>query len=97
MAIIKGIAELRSAGGELVGSGMAYLHLPKGKGVAQAVGGTVSCTTWHPDAGAPTSLMIERGPTLTISVSKEAVSQCSQNHILRYTATWVPDQPGDQP
>jgi len=92
MAIIKGNAEIRSATGSVVGQGMMYLHLPRGREQAQSAGGTVSCTAWNPDAGEPRLIAIDDGPTLTIEVSKEAVSQCSQNHILRYTTEWDPDQ-----
>ena len=92
MAIIKGNAEIRSATGSLVGQGMTYLHLPRGREQSQSASGTVSCTAWNPDAGEPRVIAINDGPTLTIEVSKEAVSQCSQNHILRYTTEWAPDQ-----
>lgn len=91
MAIVKGNAEIRAADGSIVGRGMAYLHLPRGHGRAQTAGGTVSCTDWHPGSGQPEIIAIENGPTLSITVSKEAVSQCSQNHILRYTTEWNPD------
>jgi hypothetical protein len=91
---VKGNAEIRSAGGSIVGRGMTYLHLPRGHGRAQTAGGTVSCTDWDPGAGEPAIIAIENGPTLAIAVSKEAVSQCSQNHILRYTTEWSPDASG---
>lgn len=91
LAIVKGNAEIRSADGSLVGRGMTYLHLPRGQERAQTAGGTVSCTDWNPNAGPPRIIAIENGPTLSITVSKEAISQCSQNHILRYTTEWNPD------
>jgi hypothetical protein len=88
---VKGNAEIRSANGAIIGRGMAYVHLPRGQGRAQTAGGTVSCTDWNPSVGEPAIIAIENGPTLPITVSKDAVSQCSRNRILRYTAQWNPD------
>jgi hypothetical protein len=91
VAIVKGNAEIRGANGSIVGRGTTYLHLPRGRGRAQTAGGTVSCTEWNPNAGEPRIIALENGPTLSISVSKDAVSQCSRNHILRFTTEWNPD------
>ena len=91
MAIVKGNAEIRADNGSVVGRGVAYLHLPRGRERAQTAGGTVSCSAWNPGAGEPSVIAIENGPTVTITVSKEAVSECSRNRILRYTTEWQPD------
>lgn len=91
---MKGNAEIRSSDGRVVARGIAYLHLPRGVGVRQSAGGTVSCRMWDQTAGEPAVLAVEHGPEVRIRVSKEAVSECSRNHILRYTADWEPTATG---
>jgi len=90
VAILKGNVEILAADGSVVGRGMTYLHLPRGQERAQHAGGTVSCTEWNASGGEPTHVAMPDGRIFSISVSAEAVSECSRNHILRYTTEWEP-------
>jgi len=89
VAIVKGSAEILSATGTCIGRGIAYVHLPRGKDLLQTATGTVSCTEWHEGAEPPEMVQIEGYEPLTVSVSREAISECSRNHILRFSTSWT--------
>lgn len=89
MAIVKSPAKILSGDGTSVGLGMAYIHLPRGKDREQVATGTISCTEWHESAGLPETIQLEGYAPLTVSVSREAISECSRNHILRFSTSWT--------
>lgn len=88
MAVFKSPVEVRDSGGRAVGEGMAYVHLPRGRQVPQDATGTVSLRRWEPGEEIPSHLVLEDARRLTISVSREVLSDCSRNHILRFTVAW---------
>lgn len=88
MAVIKGQAQVLGEGGTVLGSGTAYIHLPKGRGPAQTANGTISLRSWNAAPAPPAQLSLDDGLTLAIEVTAEALSECSRNHILRYRARW---------
>jgi hypothetical protein len=69
---------------------MAYLHLPRGVEREQESSGTVSLQSWEPVEEPPTVLRLKDGRRLTIQVSRDALSDCSRNRILRFTTRWPP-------
>jgi hypothetical protein len=69
---------------------MTYVHLRLAADTAQRVTGTVSLRRWEPADEAPSWLALDDGRKLAIEVSREVLSECSRNHILRYQATWPP-------
>jgi hypothetical protein len=71
---------------------MAYLHLPRGDEAEQDATGTVSLRTWQAE-GEPTELRLADGRRLSITVTRDALSECSRNRILRFSAHWPPDGP----
>jgi len=91
MAVFKSAVRVRGAGERSIGEGMAYIHLPRGPERAQEATGTVSLRRWEPGADAPTHLTLEDGRRLPIAVAGSTLSDCSRNHILRFTAAWPPD------
>ncbi|MGE3268142.1 MAG: hypothetical protein AB7P40_05300 [Chloroflexota bacterium] len=95
MAVYKSAVQVRDASGRIVGAGMAYLHLRLGHDAEQRVTGTVSLREWAPASEPPAALALEDGRFLTIEVSREVLSECSSNHILRYQASWPPASPSD--
>jgi hypothetical protein len=68
---------------------MAYIHLPRGPERAQSVSGTVSLRTWDSASGDPAELELDDGLRVAINVSRESLSDCSRNRILRFTANWL--------
>jgi hypothetical protein len=45
---------------------------------------------WEPEGTAPAWLALDDGRALAIAVSREVLSECSRNHILRFQAAWPP-------
>lgn len=90
MAIVKSGAHVRARGGALLGAGTAYIHLPRGMDRAQRASGTVSLREWDPAAGEPVVLELEDGRRVMVTVSRDALTDCSRNRILRFTAEWPP-------
>lgn len=90
MAIFKSVVDVLDARGRSIGQGMAYIHLPRGQDIVQDATGTVSLRRWDPSPDSPTHLELEDGRRLPIAVSRETLSECSRNHILRYRAAWPP-------
>jgi hypothetical protein len=75
---------------------MTYIHLRLGAEQAQQATGTLSLRRWEPQDDLPTSLRLADGRRLSIAVSREVVSDCSRNHILRFRASWPPsDTPAE--
>lgn len=97
MAVFKSAVRVRGPDERSIGEGMAYIHLPRGRELAQEATGTVSLRRWEPGTDAPTHLTLEDGRRLTIVVAGSTLSECSRNHILRFTATWPPVEPGEAP
>ncbi|MCC7104345.1 MAG: hypothetical protein IT307_04315 [Chloroflexi bacterium] len=89
MAIVRGEADVLTADGTVIGSGMAYLHLPRGRERAQTGTGTVSLRDWSPLAGSPEVLRVASCPApLRIAVERDELSDCSRNRILRLAVEW---------
>ncbi len=88
MAIVRSNAEVQAGDGATMGRGIAYIHLPRGHGRAQDASGTVSLREWNAAAGEPAVLLLEDGQTLAIRVSRDALSECSRNRVLRFSADW---------
>ena len=97
MAVFKSSVDVHDAENRSIGSGMAYLHLRLATEAEQRATGTVSLRRWEPADEVPTSLRLEDGRRLPIEVSREVLSDCSRNHILRFQAQWPPSRlPDDQ-
>ena len=90
VAIFRSEVEVLSESGRPLGTGMAYLHLPHGLEREQEGTGTVSLRSWEPEDEAPTILQLGNGRRLTINVSRNAISECSRNRILRFSTRWLP-------
>ena len=90
MAVFRSEAEVLSEDGRGLGAGMAYLHLPRGLEREQDGNGTLSLQSWEPSGDPPTALRLKDGRQLAIQVSRDALSDCSRNRILRFTAHWPP-------
>jgi hypothetical protein len=90
MAVFKSSVEVHDAGDRAIGAGMAYLHLRLPADAEQRATGTVSLKRWAPEGEAPAWLALADGRALPIEVSREVLSECSRNHILRYEASWPP-------
>lgn len=78
--------------GQTLGSGTAYVHLPRGLDRGQEAGGTISLRAWTPAADPPVALSLADGRRLPIRVSRDAISECSRNRVLRFELSW-PGQP----
>ena len=91
MAVFKSAVVVFDPHERSLGEGRAYIHLPRGHDVRQEATGTVTLRRWEPGDATPTLLGLEDGRRLGISVSREVLSECSRNHILRFQATWPPD------
>jgi hypothetical protein len=91
MAVFKSEAEVVTQKGDSVGAGTAYLHLPRGMEREQDGGGTISLKTWSPSEDAPAALRLADGRRLEIRVSRDALSECSRNRVLRFQAHWPPE------
>lgn len=90
MAVFKSSVAVRDVADRAIGAGMAYIHLRLPADTEQQATGTVSLRHWTPDGEAPARLQLEDGRLLEIAVSKEVLSECSSNHILRFQAQWPP-------
>jgi hypothetical protein len=90
VAVFKSSVSVHDAGDRSIGSGMAYVHLRLGADAEQRATGTVSLKRWEPEGEAPAWLALDDGRALTIEVSREVLSECSRNHILRFQAAWPP-------
>jgi hypothetical protein len=90
VAVFKSAVEVRDQGERSLGEGMAYIHLPRGEGASQDATGTVSLRRWQLTDDPPTHLALADGRRLAIAVSRETLSDCSRNHILRFRAAWPP-------
>lgn len=88
MAVFKSQAAVLSEAGQELAEGVAYLHLPRGLERAQEAGGTISLKTWASNGDTPTALLLADGRRLVISVSRDALSECSRNRVLRFQAKW---------
>jgi hypothetical protein len=98
MAVFKSSVDVHDAEHRSIGTGMAYVHLRLSADAEQRATGTVSLRRWEPADEAPTSLQLDDGRHLTIEVSREVLSECSRNHILRFLAQWPPSEPhGEHP
>jgi hypothetical protein len=93
MAVFKSSVDVHDAGNRSIGTGMAYVHLRLAADAEQRATGTVSLRRWEPADEVPTSLQLADGRHLTIEVSREVLSDCSRNHILRFQAQWPPSEP----
>jgi hypothetical protein len=90
VAIVKYAAQVRTRNGDTLGDGVAYIHLPRGVDRAQSASGTVSLREWNPSAGEPAELELADGRRMSVTVSRDALTDCSRNRILRFTAEWPP-------
>lgn len=90
MAVFKSGVAVRDVGDHPIGAGVAYVHLRLPADAEQQVTGTVSLREWEPVGEAPARLQFADGRLLAIAVSKEVLSDCSRNHILRFQAQWPP-------
>jgi len=90
VAVFKSEAELVTQSGEALGGGMAYLHLPRGLQRQQASSGTISLKYWRQSDQPPVALRLPDGRNLGIRVSRDALSECSRNRVLRFEADWPP-------
>ena len=90
LPVFKSEAQLLSRTGQEVGEGMAYVHLPRGLQTEQEGSGTVSLKSWAASDELPDSLLLPDGRRLRIRVSRDALSECSRNRILRFQARWPP-------
>lgn len=97
MAVFKSSVDVHDARNRSIGTGMAYLHLRLAADAEQRATGTVSLRRWEPADEVPTSLALADGRHLPIEVSRQVLSECSRNRILRFQAHWPPSAPsGDQ-
>jgi hypothetical protein len=90
MAIFKSEARVLDEAGRAVGEGTVYVHLPLGLEREQEGGGTVSLKSWAATDRVPRVLYMADGRRLEIRVSRDALSDCSKNRVLRFEASWPP-------
>ena len=95
MAVFRSSVDVHDAEHRSIGTGMAYVHLRLGTDAEQRATGTVSLRRWEPADEVPISLRLADGRQLHIEVSREVLSNCSRNHILRFQAQWPPSEPPD--
>ena len=88
MAILKSDAELLGEQGQRLGDGMIYVHLPRGLEREQDGSGTMSLKAWTPTEDPPAALQLPDGRRLAITVSRDALSDCSRNRVLRFQVRW---------
>jgi hypothetical protein len=93
MAVFKSLVEVHDTGDRPIGAGMTYVHLRLPAESEQRATGTVSLKRWEPAGEPPAWLSLPDGRALPIEVSREVLSDCSRNHILRYQANWPPATP----
>ena len=92
MAVFKSSAVVRDGRGETIGEGMTYVHLLRPQSEPQEETGTVSLQWWEQVGGPPAEVTLEDGRRLAIVISRDVLSDWSQNRILRYSATWPPSE-----
>ena len=97
MAVFKSSVDVQDSSNRSIGSGMTYVHLRLAADVEQLATGTVSLKRWEPADEVPATLLLADGRQLSIEVSREVLSECSRNHILRYQAQWPPFEPLSNP
>lgn len=97
MAVFKSGVEVHDGQDRSIGSGMAYVHLRLGHEAAQSATGTISLKRWEPAEDVPSWLKLEDGRRLAIEVSRDLLSECSRNHILRFQAAWPPTVTSTEP
>jgi hypothetical protein len=97
VAVFKSSVEVRDTGDRPIGAGMTYVHLRLPAESEQRATGTVSLKRWEPAGEPPAWLALDDGRSLKIEVSREVLSDCSRNHILRYQANWPPVTPESAP
>ena len=90
MAVFKSSVDVHDAGDRSIGAGMAYVHLRLAADAEQRATGTISLKRWEPGDEPPRWLALADGRALAIEVSREVLSECSRNHILRFQASWPP-------
>lgn len=90
MAIFKSEAQVLDEAGRPVGHGTVYVHLQRGLEREQEGGGTISLKSWTPTDRVPRALQLADGRRLDIRVSRDALSDCSSNRVLRFEAHWPP-------
>ena len=90
MAVFKASAVVHDGRGGVIGEGMTYVHLRRSAAERHDVTGTVSLTWWEPVGEPPAELALPDGRRLPIRVSRDVLSECSQNRIFRYEASWPP-------
>jgi hypothetical protein len=90
MAVFKSSVDVHDPRDRSIGAGQAYVHLRLPADAEQRATGTVSLRRWEPAGEAPAWLRLEDGRQLRIEVSREVLSECSRNHILRFQAAWPP-------
>lgn len=90
MAVFKSAVHVQDTQAQIIGAGMAYVHLRLGIDAAQQTTGTVSLRAWEPADEPPAHLALPDGRLLSIEVSRSVLSDCSTNHILRFQASWPP-------
>ena len=95
MAVFKSPARLQTASARTLGEGTIFLHLPRGLDRPQPATGTMSLTTWTPSDDPAASLILDDGTTLPIGVSRDALSDCSRNRVLRFSVQW-PGRPANE-
>ena len=93
MAVFKSSVDVHDTDDRSIGAGMAYVHLRLAADAEQPVTGTVSLRRWEPAEALPARLRLDDGRQLAIEVSRQVVSDCSRNHILRFQALWPPAGP----
>lgn len=92
VAVFKASTVVHDEHGEVIGEGMTYVHLRRAADEAQDVTGTVSLQWWEPVGEPPAELALDDGRRLPIRVSRDVLSECSQNRIFRYRASWPPSE-----
>jgi hypothetical protein len=88
MAVLRSAAELLGRSGQVIGRGTLALHLPCGREQAQQASGTLSLVYWAPSGELPAIVRLPDGTQLPLEVSRDAVSECSRNRILRLSTRW---------
>ena len=92
MAVYKSSVVVRDGRGETIGEGMTYVLLRRPQTEVQDVTGTVSLQWWEPVGDPPAEVALADGRRLSIDVSRDVLSDCSQSRIFRYRASWPPTE-----
>jgi hypothetical protein len=89
VAVFKAAGRLIDAHGTLIGEGRAYVHLRQPSEHAQRAQGTLSLDWWNDtDATEGVRLDLSDGPSLSLQVESDKLSECVAGRILRYSANW---------